>query len=112
MTDITPDHAGSPGPNRATEAVRQSLRRRNRKQTILQGIGLAAIGFALLMLFILIASLVGTGHHAFTQTHVEVEVYVDPEAVSRETRHRSPRQGRVPRNRGRQGRRRTGTLTG
>ncbi|MGI3210038.1 phosphate ABC transporter permease PstA [Roseovarius tibetensis] len=81
MTDITPDHAGSPGPNRATEAVRQSLSRRNRKQKTLQGIGLAAIGFALLMLFILIASLVATGHHAFTQTHIEVEVYIDPDEV-------------------------------
>ncbi|MBC7133336.1 MAG: phosphate ABC transporter permease PstA [Roseovarius sp.] len=56
-------------------------KRRNRKQVILQGLGLAAISFAALMLFILIASLIVTGHKAFVQTHVTIEVHVDPEAI-------------------------------
>jgi len=67
--------------NATTEAVRQSLARRNRKQIVLQGFGIAAIGFAVLMLGILITSIVSSGYHAFTQTHVEVEVYIDPEEV-------------------------------
>lgn len=58
------------------------MKKRNRHQTILQGLGIAAIGFAALMLFILISSLVSTGFKAFTQTHIELEVYVDPDQIS------------------------------
>ncbi len=58
------------------------VKRRNRKQVVLQGLGLAAISFAALMLFILIASLVVTGYKAFVQTHITIEVYVDPAEVS------------------------------
>ncbi|SEM08254.1 phosphate ABC transporter membrane protein 2, PhoT family [Roseovarius azorensis] len=63
-------------------AQRNHLRRRNRHQLMLQGFGIAAISFAALMLFILVSSLVGTGYKAFTQTHIQVEVFVDPEEVS------------------------------
>ena len=78
MTDITPDAAP---PRPASDAVRASLARRRRKQTILQGFGVAAIGFAFLMLAILIGSLVSSGYKAFTQTHLTYEVFVDPEEV-------------------------------
>lgn len=81
MTDITPEQAGSRSSHSATELVRRSLARRNRKQRVLQGFGISAILFALLMLFILVGSLVSTGYPAFTQTHVELEVYVDPDEV-------------------------------
>ncbi|HEV8036317.1 phosphate ABC transporter permease PstA [Yoonia sp.] len=81
MTDFTTDPAGPRPVNATTEAVRNSLARRNRKQLWLQGFGIAAISFALMMLFILITSLVGSGYQAFTQTHVEIEVFVDPEEV-------------------------------
>lgn len=84
MTDITPELAGS-GRSRSTkELVRQSLTRRNRKQKVVQGFGIAAILFALSMLAILVGSLVSTGYPAFTQTHVELEVFVDPEEVDSE----------------------------
>ena len=63
-------------------AQRSHLRRRNRHQLMLQGFGIAAISFAALMLFILVSSLVGTGYKAFTQTHIQVEVFVDPEEIS------------------------------
>lgn len=64
-----------------TEAIRRSLARRKRKQVILQTLGITAISIAFLMLFILIASLVSTGHKAFTQTHVTLDVFIDPEEV-------------------------------
>ena len=80
MTDTTP----ADQPNRATAAVKASLVRRNRKQVVLQGFGIAAILFALSMLVILIGSLVSTGYQAFTQTHVTLEVYVDPEEIQEE----------------------------
>ena len=81
MTDITPDNAVVSPVNSTTEAVRKSLARRNRKQLLLKGLGLGAIGFALLMLLILLFSLLSTGYHAFTQTHVTLEVFVDPAEV-------------------------------
>ncbi len=64
-----------------TTAIRRSLARRKRKQVILQTLGITAISIAFLMLFILIASLVSTGHTAFIQTHVTLNVFVDPEEV-------------------------------
>ena len=36
------------------------------------------------MLVILVGSLVSTGYHAFTQTHLELEVFIDPEEVDAE----------------------------
>lgn len=79
MTDMTASPTGA----LATDArVRAKLRRRNRNQVILQGLGLGAIIFAGLMLFILVASLVSTGYKAVTQTHLTVEVFVDPEEIS------------------------------
>ncbi len=84
MTDITPDNVNAGQTNSTAEAVRRSLSRRNRKQVILQGLGIAAIVFALSMLLILVGTLVSTGFQAFTQTHVEIEVFVDPEEIKSE----------------------------
>ena len=80
MTDIT-NAPAVPRKATSTELVAASLKRRRRKQIRLQWIGLGAISIAFLMLFILVASLVSTGWQAFTQTHVTLEVYVDPEEV-------------------------------
>jgi len=84
MTDITPDRTAPRPVNSTTQAVRQSLARRNRKQIVLQGLGLAAISFAVLMLLILLGSLISTGYQAFTQTHIRIEVFVDPEEIAEE----------------------------
>jgi hypothetical protein len=61
MTDISAQDAPFAG------SGSDLVKRRNRKQVMLQGLGLAAISFAALMLFILIASLVSTGYKAFTR---------------------------------------------
>jgi phosphate transport system permease protein len=89
MSDIS---SGSDTPRKASssERVAASLKKRRRKQTLLQGIGLGAISIAFVMLFILVASLVSTGWQAFTQTHITLEVYVDPEEITVE---RLPRGG-------------------
>ena len=84
MADITPEIAAPRPANPATRKVRESLARRRRKQLVLQGLGLGAICIAFLMLFILIASLVSTGYKAFVQTHVTLEVFVDPEEIDPE----------------------------
>lgn len=64
--------------------LERGLPARNRRQLIVQGLGLAAILFAFFMLFILVASLVSSGYRAATQTHVELSVYVDPEVIDPE----------------------------
>lgn len=66
------------------DKVRGSLSRRHRKQFILQALGITAISLAFLMLFILLASLISTGHKAFTQTEITLEVFIDPEEISAE----------------------------
>lgn len=77
MTDIT-----STPPSSIASAGSALMKKRNRHQKVLQGLGIAAISFAALMLFILISSLVSSGYKAFTQTHIQLEVYVDPEQIS------------------------------
>jgi len=80
MTDMTTGSA-APDPHRTTEIVAKSLDRRRRKQSRLKWIGMGAIMIAFTMLFILVASLVSTGWQAFVQTHITVEVFVDPEEI-------------------------------
>jgi len=84
MTDISPSDVRPGQRGTASEAVRSSLSRRNRQQLVLQGFGIAAIFFAITMLLILLTSLISTGYHAFTQTQIELEVYVDPEEIPAE----------------------------
>lgn len=68
----------------AVGTLKRGLPARNRRQLVVQGLGLAAILFAFLMLFILVASLVSTGYRAATQTHVELRVHVDPGVIDPE----------------------------
>jgi len=58
------------------------VRKRKRGELWLKALGLGAISIAFLMLFILIASLVTTGWQAFRQTHVTVDVYLDPAHIN------------------------------
>lgn len=64
--------------------VKQNLPRRNRNQIILKGLGVTAILFAFLMLSILLFSLITSGYRAFTQTHIEFSVYIDPAVIEPE----------------------------
>ncbi len=52
---------------------------------MLRALGAGAILSALLMLLILVGSLLLSGYRAFTQTHVDLEVFVDPEIINAET---------------------------
>lgn len=80
MSDMT-NNADTPRKVTSTELVAASLKRRRNKQLRLQMVGMGAIFIAFLMLFILVGSLVATGWQAFTQTHVTLEVFVDPEDI-------------------------------
>ncbi|MCY4541583.1 MAG: phosphate ABC transporter permease PstA [Rhodobacteraceae bacterium] len=61
--------------------VRSGIGRRNRAQIVVQALGISAILFAFLTLLVLLGSLVASGYQAFTQTHIEIQVYVDPEKI-------------------------------
>ena len=69
MTDITPLSPVSSGHSPAAG----NLARRKRSEMVLRGFGLGAILLAFLMLATLLFSLVSTGRHAFTQTHVTLD---------------------------------------
>ncbi|MCY3878778.1 MAG: phosphate ABC transporter permease PstA [Rhodobacteraceae bacterium] len=60
------------------------LRQRKRNQLLLQGFGASAILLAFVMLLILVGSLLYSGYRAFTQTHVEISVHIDPEIIDAE----------------------------
>lgn len=66
-------------------AFKSNLKRRKRNQFRLKLFGLTAISIAFLMLALLIGSLVSTGYHAFTQTHIMMEVYLDPQEIDPES---------------------------
>lgn len=72
-------------PSSTIDLVRASLVRRKRKERVLRALGLSAICFAFLMLATLIVSLVTSGYSAFVQTHITLDVFVDPDEI-RESR--------------------------
>ncbi len=84
MTDSAFEMSGAPRRHATTEAVRASIGRRHRKQFYVKALGLGAISFAFLMLSILVISLASTGYKAFTQTHITLDVFVDPEEITAE----------------------------
>lgn len=63
------------------ELVRQSLKRRYRKECRFRAYGIAAIAIALSALVILFADIIGKGHTAFIKTTVTLEVDIDGEAM-------------------------------
>lgn len=67
------------------EKLQASLPARRRKERILKWIGLSSVGFAFLMLGTLLGSLTLSGYSAFVQSHITLEVFVDPEKI-RESR--------------------------
>ncbi|MCY4260200.1 MAG: phosphate ABC transporter permease PstA [Rhodobacteraceae bacterium] len=71
-------------PPGAGQGIRNTLKRRNRHQIVLQGFGLAAILIAFLMLATLVISLILSGYQAFTQTHITITVHVSPEVIDPE----------------------------
>jgi phosphate transport system permease protein len=67
-----------------SDSVKRRLRRRYAADRRLKYYGLAAIGFAIFVLAVLISSLVATGYTAFVQSVVELRVFVDPKFVKSE----------------------------
>src|SRR3546814_9481863 len=64
-----------------SEDARRRVRRRHAADRRLRLYGLAAIGLAVGLLAVLLGSLILSGHTAFVQTKVPLQVYVDPQTV-------------------------------
>jgi len=65
----------------ASEESNRRVRRRYAADRRLQAYGIIAIGLAIGLLGILLTSLIITGYPAFTQTKVNLEIYIDPAKV-------------------------------
>lgn len=78
------EQTSSAGFDWTSPAFISHLKRRKRSQFRLKLMGLSAIAIAFMMLALLVGSLVSTGYHAFTQTHIKVEVFLDPEKIDPE----------------------------
>jgi phosphate transport system permease protein len=75
MTDVSNNNKWT------SDKALTNLSRRKRSEWVLQGFGIASIGFAFMMLFLLVSSLVSTGWQAFTQTHIRMEFHIPAETV-------------------------------
>ena len=77
----------TPKAGQKSESSRR-VARRHAADRRLRIYGLTAILLAAGLLGILVTSLVATGHHAFVQTKVQMEVYLDPDVLDPETPQR------------------------
>lgn len=82
MTDISNNQTPSATVDWASGKAKALRKKRYAADRRLRYYGIAAISTAVLLLGILIGSLVSTGYLAFVQTHVTMEVAIDPELVS------------------------------
>jgi len=69
----------------ADPALIQRVAKRHRRDGVLKAIGLSALIAAGLMLALLVASLVSSGYHAFTQTHLTLDFEIAADKVSSDT---------------------------
>ena len=89
MTDATQASNAVRPVDWTSDEIGARVRKRRASETRLKAIGLTAIGFAFLMLFTLLASLVATGYQALTQTHVRIDVFYDPALINQNNIARS-----------------------
>jgi phosphate transport system permease protein len=61
------------------DIVRRGLAKRYRAERRFKSLGILAIGASLLFLAMLFVSIVGNGYTAFQQTHLQLDVFLDPE---------------------------------
>ncbi len=79
MSEITTDRRAPY--DWTSDQSRRRVRKRYAADRRLQAFGLGAIGIALLLLGTLFVSIISSGYKAFVQTHVQLEVFVDPSLV-------------------------------
>ncbi|MDA8138142.1 MAG: phosphate ABC transporter permease PstA [Desulfobacteraceae bacterium] len=68
--------------SRSIDIVQRGLKRRYRAERRFQRLGLAAIVVSLIFLALLFASIVHRGHGALFQTHIQLNVFFDPQILT------------------------------
>jgi phosphate transport system permease protein len=66
---------------RAIDVVNASLAKRYARERRFKALGLGAVILGLLFVMALFTDIVSKGYTAFVQTHIELEVYFDPEVI-------------------------------
>ncbi len=66
------------------EQRRSILKRRRAKELVFKALGVGAILLSLALLATLLSSIVAKGYTAFQQTHIKLEVYLNPELLPRD----------------------------
>ncbi|WP_135451057.1 MULTISPECIES: phosphate ABC transporter permease PstA [Tabrizicola] len=84
MTDTSPSSQTGAGFDWTSDAYRERLRKRRRSELLLRMAGLVSISLAIGFLMLMLGSLATTGYKAFTQTHVTIDVRLDPALVDAE----------------------------
>ncbi|MGB5776938.1 MAG: DUF3333 domain-containing protein, partial [Sedimenticolaceae bacterium] len=69
---------------RAIDKVNASLQRRYARERRFKAMGLGAVILGLLFVSLLFFDIVSKGYTAFGQTHIELEVFFDPEVIDPE----------------------------
>ncbi|WP_078120761.1 phosphate ABC transporter permease PstA [Thiosocius teredinicola] len=69
---------------RAIDKVNASLKKRYAREKRFKVLGLGAVLLGLFFVSVLFIDIVGKGYTAFVQTHLELEVYFDPEVIDPE----------------------------
>ncbi len=73
-----------PNTSRTIDKVNASLKRRYATERRFKAMGLGAVVLGLLFVSLLFLDIVNKGYTAFVQTHVQLEVYFDPEVIDPE----------------------------
>lgn len=71
----------TPAKRRAIDVVNASLKKRYAREARFRRMGLGAVIVGLLFVSILFIDIVSKGYSAFVQTHIELEVYFDPQVI-------------------------------
>jgi phosphate transport system permease protein len=67
------------------DIVSMGMQRRYRSEQIFKYLGLAAIIMSLIFLLFLFISIFGNGYTAFQQTHIKLEVFLDPDELDKDS---------------------------
>jgi len=94
MSDTTANAVDAKS-NWLSEENTRRVKRRYAADFRMRMMGLGAISLAMLLLLILLGSIVLNGYSAFWQTHVTLEVYIDPDKVNEENLRGSNFRGMV-----------------
>jgi phosphate transport system permease protein len=97
MNDMNNEMNKDGVPSPTVTIVRKGLNKRYRAERRFRFYGLAAIVVSLIFLSILFITMAGKGYTAFQQTYIELDIFLDPDALNQEILSRADYPGLVKR---------------